>query len=275
MRTPIWRPVTVIAVVAAMLGGNLPARAEGPSRDDSLGAVASRARDLAAVPWAEDSGIDEFDVVVDGTQGRTAANVVINRAAAPTNYAFRFDLPEEVELIRSENGRIFVGRVSDGIAIEIAVLDPAWAVDTTGRRVATHYEIIGKTRWFNRSITKERPTQSTPSTTTSVSKLACSTPVICPCRGNDTTAERKADGSSTRHRYWVDRRHAGSGATSPGVIFRSSHQTVLSTYGVVYSRTARMGSSPISTHADWVVMISPYLPDIVRCRHLCGEGELL
>jgi hypothetical protein len=144
MRTPIWRPATVIAVVAAMLGGNLPARAGGPSRDDSLGAVVSRARDLAAVPWAEDSGIDEFDVVVDGTQGRTAANVVINRAAAPTNYAFRFDLPEEVELIRSENGRIFVGRVSDGIAIEIAVLDPAWAVDTTGRRVATHYEIIGK-----------------------------------------------------------------------------------------------------------------------------------
>lgn len=73
-------------------------------------------------------------------EGSLQVTTVIDSADAPTTYSYELGLPAGAEIVAAGTTLLFV----DGEKL-LGGLAPAWAKDSTGRDVPTHYEVAGTT----------------------------------------------------------------------------------------------------------------------------------
>ena len=88
-----------------------------------------------------DNGDGSTTVPTVKSDGSVQVNTVIDDASAPSEYEYKFSLPEGAQIEAYEGGAHFVssdGEFLGGIA-------PAWAVDANGAKVPTRFEISGMT----------------------------------------------------------------------------------------------------------------------------------
>lgn len=90
---------------------------------------------------AFDNGDGSTTIPAVKSDGSVQVSTVIEDASAPSEYEYKFSLPEGAKVSAYEGGAHFVG--SDGEII--GGIAPAWAVDAKGAKVPTHFEFAGST----------------------------------------------------------------------------------------------------------------------------------
>jgi hypothetical protein len=76
------------------------------------------------------------------TDGSLQIASVIMNEAAPTSYAYQLSLPQNFSKSEGQDGSVLF--LKDNGAL-IAGVAPAWALDATGKKVPTHFEVQGST----------------------------------------------------------------------------------------------------------------------------------
>ncbi|MFY1688070.1 hypothetical protein [Plantactinospora sp. WMMB782] len=86
---------------------------------------------------------DDVDLVLRNAMDAAQVITVLESASAPTSYTYRFS---GAELLPLEDGRIGIlpSNSRDSVIKGAAVIDAPWAVDATGKRLATSYSIDGE-----------------------------------------------------------------------------------------------------------------------------------
>ncbi|MEV8149024.1 hypothetical protein AB0O52_12930 [Arthrobacter sp. NPDC080073] len=74
-----------------------------------------------------------------GQQGLNASYIVINDPAAPSEYKFTIG-DETMRLVANADGSI---AVNDAVGKQVNYIQPAWAHDATGKKLATSYRVSG------------------------------------------------------------------------------------------------------------------------------------
>ncbi len=104
--------------------------------------------DRAESAEVERAGVVSYDnkngsltVPIVQNDGSIQVNTVIERASAPTRYSYELDVPEGGS-VKLEGGLVLIKNAEGAF---VAVVAPAWAKDSTGAEVPTHYEIDGDT----------------------------------------------------------------------------------------------------------------------------------
>lgn len=126
-----------------------PSGPRGPSQSQSPPALSislpqtdsQKAAKIApdgTVVYADADG--EVDLAVQAfDDGSIRAQAVIQVPDAPTTYNYDLGLPEGVALQTQTTGGILL--VSDGV--EVGQIEAPWAIDANGRRLPTHYAVVG------------------------------------------------------------------------------------------------------------------------------------
>ncbi len=83
-----------------------------------------------------------FTVPIAKSDASIQITTIISNPAAPTRYDYDFSIPEGGTIEQLGTGAVLI---RDNAGFFIAAVNPAWAKDTNGNSVPTHYEVEGRT----------------------------------------------------------------------------------------------------------------------------------